>query len=133
MKRFALSVALLLAVSAGSSVQSAQASASVIAAGPLGSAVGFLTPAAVASAAVPLTFVNGDVGAQHNVQSVEFGPNTNAWCSGFPLGRCPLFFSKLVGAGGTSVVEGLGKVKTATPYAFVCQLHGAMKGTLVVI
>ena len=111
----------------------ARASAAVLVSGPASSAAGFFTPAVVAAKSLPLTHVNADNGAQHNVQSIAYGPSSNPWCAGFAANRCPLFWSPLINFGETAPVVGLGALTTGQTYAFKCVLHGAMTGTLVAV
>jgi plastocyanin len=82
-----------------------------------------------------LTFVNLDAASsKHNVMSVKTGPDSSPWCSAnhFSTGRCPLFFSDLVAAGGTSTVD-LRNVAVGQTYDFVCMFHPNMKGTLQIV
>jgi plastocyanin len=132
MKRASLCI---FVISVAAMVSPARAAATVAIAGPAASAVGFATPVVVAATTAPFTFVNGDNGAQHNVESVDFGPDSSAWCvpQHFSRGRCPLFFGPLIDFGKTSTVDGIAGLTPGKTYAFKCELHSPMIGTLVVI
>jgi hypothetical protein len=77
--------------------------------------------------------VNLDI-ASHDVRSDDPGPDTQPWCTqlNFPAGRCPLFFTGLIGLGQTTPVLGLENLEPGRNYDFHCSLHSWMKGTLVV-
>ena len=81
-----------------------------------------------------LTFYNLDYAAtgQHNIASVEYGASSKPWCVEYALNQCPLFASKLVGAGGNATVD-LAATVAGKTYPFVCHLHGDMKGTLQIV
>jgi plastocyanin len=128
--RLFLCAAILLALTAPSAV------AAVAAAGPGGFVSGFATPAVVVAPGEELTFYNGDV-APHDLVALDaFVPKKQArkvkWCSGYPRGKCPLFWSQRITVGESTPVLGLSKVKTGKQYAFYCTVHPGMKGTLVV-
>jgi plastocyanin len=112
------------------------ASAGVAAAGPGGFAAGFATPVVVIEKGEGITFYNGDVPQHDFVATDAFVPRRQAkrtkWCSGFRRGRCPLFWSPKIGAGQSTAVLGLQRVKPGKQYGFFCSLHPNMKGTLVV-
>ena len=79
-----------------------------------------------------LTHLNAHLLA-HNVISVDEHPTGDApWCPQFTMaGRpCPLFYSALVGNGGTATVQGIDALEPLSSYDFVCQPHPWMTGTL---
>jgi plastocyanin len=78
-----------------------------------------------------LTFVNVDT-ARHDLVAKEFGPATQPWCTAFPTGQCPLFYSGFVGLGGVTPVLGLENLVAGQTYTFVCLIH-PMTGTLVAL
>ncbi|MHB8512680.1 MAG: cupredoxin domain-containing protein [Actinomycetota bacterium] len=122
----------LLTVAAGATP--AHAAAQIVVA-PLGAQIAgtFDTPITVAIKSQPLEFVNLDaISTQHNVKSEAYGPDSAPWCAHFPLHRCPLFVSALVNAGGVSTAD-LSNTVPGQSYTFVCQLHGNMKGTLLIV
>lgn len=87
------------------------------------------TPTDVATSGTQLTFVNLDPVANfdHNAESVAKGPD----CSGYPVGKCPLWRTRFVGAGGSATAD-----LTAVPpglYPFICRAHPGMRGVLQVI
>jgi plastocyanin len=97
---------------------------------------GYLTPVLVISKGGSLTYTNLDIERHNVVQDVKtdgvHGPSTAAWCAQFPKGRCPIFYSALIGFGGSEAVKGLQNVTPGKIYTFYCTLHPGMKGRLVV-
>lgn len=112
------------------SVAPARAAAATIVAGPAASSVGYVTPAAIAVTAAPLTFVNVDNGAMHDVTADQYTTG-KPWCGSYTAGHCPAFRTDLVSFGKTATVDGIASLAPGV-YTFHCSLHGAMKGTLVV-
>lgn len=115
----------------------APAGARVAVAGPGAFAAGYATPVVITPAGGPVTLVNADA-APHNFIAVDaFIPKKVAkkveWCPNYSKGKCPLFWSETIGAGEQTDVLGLERVVSGKQYAFVCTLHAAMRGTLVVI
>jgi hypothetical protein len=53
------------------------------------------------------------------------------WCRQFKRGKCPLFYSGLIGLDQSEDVLGVSSLKAGT-YSFYCTLHPGMKGKLVV-
>lgn len=122
----------LAALALMAAVTPAQASAQVVANGPAAHLSGFATQVVVASKSAPLTYLNGDPLFQHNVEATStFGPDTNYWCGLYALGRCPLFWSPLIGVGQTTV-DGLAQAVVGRAYAFKCAPHPWMTGLLVI-
>ena len=104
---------------------------SVIAAGPGAQFAGYATPAMVVDVGGELTFANGDA-ASHDVVAVDaVGPDDQPWCGNAPPGKCPLFWSKLIGVGGQTPVLGTENLESGESYEFFCTLHTNMRGTLV--
>lgn len=128
--RFASLVAALLATSA------TPASAAVAASGPGGFAAGYVTPVVVVEKGETLTFYNFDVPEHDFVATDAFVPKKrekrSKWCSGFRSGKCPLFWSPTIGAGESTGVLGLKRVKSGSQYGFFCSRHPNMQGTLIV-
>jgi plastocyanin len=126
----------LLGVSVGLVVLAPPAVAAVVAAGPGGFVAGFATPVVVIEKGESVTFVNGDVPMHDFVAQDAFVPKKLArktkWCSAYPRGKCPLFWSPRIGAGKTTAVLGLNRVVPGKQYTFFCTVHPNMKGTLVV-
>ena len=90
----------------------------VIAVGPGGATIGYLSKVAVEPAGTPMTFVNGDQLA-HTVTSVDRDQDGKPLFSGNAL------------PGTTSIIPGVDKLRAGT-YSFVCSFHPNMQGTLVV-
>jgi plastocyanin len=97
---------------------------------------GYLTPLVVISKGGSLTYTNLDIERHNVVQDVAadgvHGSSTRPWCGQFPRGKCPIFYSELIGFQGSEAVKGLRYVTPGKVYSFLCTLHPGMKGTLVV-
>ena len=97
---------------------------------------GYLTPAVVVSKGGAITYTNLDIERHNVVQDVNadgvHGNGKQKWCTQFPKGRCPVFYSALIGLGQSESVKGLKNVKPGSVYTFYCTLHPGMKGKLVV-
>lgn len=125
-----ISLALLALFAAGP----AQASATVAVAGYEAATLGFATPVVVAPSGGPITLVVADEsGAKHNFVAADSFKSGSTWCGSFPSGKCPRFWTPLIGGSGahTAAVQGLAGIPSGQ-YAFVCTLHSAMTGTLIV-
>ena len=94
----------------------------------------------------PLTFVNLDLLATHNVtQDVAAdgfgGPDDNPWCldsQGQPTiygpGKCPAFITSTIGGASTAQVLGVDRLVEGKTYSFYCTIHPTtMTGKLVVL
>jgi polyvinyl alcohol dehydrogenase (cytochrome) len=106
----------------------------VIVSGPGAFITNYATLAMVKPQGNGLTYLNLDPIA-HDVQADGvFGPDTNPWCpaGNFPLRRCPLFWSPVIGVGQQTAVLGT-KTLPAGTYPFYCSIHPGMKGSLVVV
>ena len=112
------------------------ASAAVAASGPGGFAAGYVTPVVVVERGEALTYYNLDVPEHDFVATDAFVPKKSEhktkWCSGFRSGKCPLFWTPTIGAGESTEVLGLKRVKPGTQYGFFCSRHPNMQGTLIV-
>ena len=112
------------------------ASAAVAASGPGGFAAGYVTPVVVVERGEALTYYNFDVPEHDFVATDAFVPKkkerSTKWCSGFRSGKCPLFWTPTIGAGESTAVLGLQRVKAGTQYGFFCSRHPNMQGTLIV-
>jgi plastocyanin len=127
----ALSVTAMLAI-----VLPGSAQAVVAAAGPGSFAGTYATPVVFTRVGGPLTFVNGDVASHTLTASDAYLPRRVARrtgrCANYSARRCPLFATGSVGSGESEDVAGLKRVKAGKQYAFRCEIHSSMKGTLVV-
>lgn len=104
-----------------------------IVAGPGAWVTTYATPRAVAETSGELLFVNGDA-MRHNVVALrDFGDGSQPWCRSYPVGRCPAFWSALVGFGGDTPVLGLEDLTPGRSYEFYCTLHPGMRGTLLAV
>jgi plastocyanin len=104
--------------------------------GPTAKYYGFLTPVVVIQKGGSITYTNVDLERHNVVQDVNadgaHGSAKAKWCGLFPKGRCPIFYSALIGLGQSEPVQGLSAVKPGQVYTFYCTLHPGMKGHLVV-
>ena len=123
-------VGLLIVLTAGA------ASAALAVAGP-GSfqAQSFTTPVVIAPPGGPVMFTNDDL-YPHNFAAFDtFLSKKDAksadWCSRFKKGKCPAFWSETINQGQVTDVLGIDKLPSGQ-YAFYCQLHPRMQGTLIV-
>lgn len=107
------------------------AGGSVVLAQPGSFATSYTTRATVAQKGGRLTFVNGDLQPHDVVAYGHTGPGDQPWCAKFPKGKCPLFWSELIGAGQTTPVQGLENLEPGSTYTFYCTIHPSMRGTLV--
>lgn len=128
---------ILSAVSAALFVLAGPAYAVVAAAGPGASAGGFATRVVVSPVGGSVTFVNGDV-ADHTLTASEaYLPKKvakkTAHCKGYSKKTCPLFTTGSVGSGNSAEVEGLDRIVAGQQYAFKCEIHSGMTGTLIAV
>jgi plastocyanin len=104
--------------------------------GPTGKYYGYLTPVLVISKGGPITFTNIDLERHNVVQDVDadaiHGSAKRKWCSQFDPGKCPIFYSPLIGLSQSVPVQGTQYLKPGTIYSFYCTLHHGMQGKLVV-
>lgn len=85
-----------------------------------------------AAAASPPSFLNLDQNLHDVVALNDRRPDGSApWCFQYESGACPLFWSRLVGQGVTTPVEGFGDMQPGS-YQFYCSIHPEMIGTVVV-
>lgn len=104
--------------------------------GPTAKYYGYLTPVVVIAKGGAVTYTNLDLERHNVVQDVNadgvHGSSKAKWCSQFPKGKCPIFYSPLIGLGQSTAVQGLKYVAPGQVYTFYCTLHPGMKGKLVV-
>ncbi len=112
------------------------AQAVVAAAAPGSYSAGYATPVVFTQDGGPVTFVNGDVAVHTVTASDAFLRRKVARktrrCAPYPKKRCPLFATGSVGSGESKNVSGLKRLKPGKEYAFRCDFHSGMRGTLVV-
>lgn len=120
---------------AGPSPAPAAGAGTQVLTGPQAQFYGYLTPAVVAAKGRPVTYTNTDIVRHDVVQDPRTdgvaGDGSAPWCGRFPAGRCPLFWTDLLGVGESAPVQGLGGLASRS-YSFSCSLHPGMRGTLVV-
>lgn len=97
----------------------------------------FGAPFSVAVKGQPVTYTNADwLGHPHNVVSVAVRPraqSNKSWCSDYPPGKCPIFWSTVIGEGQTTDVFGMEAAVTGQAYEFYCAIHTNMRATLLVV
>lgn len=108
---------------------------------------GYASPFFVVTKGGQLTYTNLDaVGVHDVVHDVaedalkRVGSSDRPWCNRYRPGQCPVFWSKLISAGGQTPVLGTDQLVASAPdkavaeaYPFYCTLHPSMKGQLVVL
>jgi plastocyanin len=99
---------------------------------PSSFATGYTTRVAPYGAGAEMTFHNGDA-APHDVVATVYGEPDQPWCDSFPAGKCPLFWSKLIGLGESTPILGLDRLTPGGTYPFFCTIHPSMRGDIVVL
>jgi polyvinyl alcohol dehydrogenase (cytochrome) len=108
--------------------------------GPQAQSYGYLTPLVVVQKGGSLTYANfdvvrhnvvQDVAADHKALKLSVARKTT-WCRQFKRGKCPLFWSKLIGVTQQTPVLGVSRLRPGQ-YSFYCTLHPGMKGQLRVL
>ena len=102
--------------------------------GPQAQFYGYATPAVVAPDGRPVTYTTADLVKHDVVQDPRTdgvaGDGSAPWCDRFPAGKCPLFWTELLGLGESAPVQGLDGLASGV-YSFYCTLHPGMRGRLV--
>lgn len=116
----------------------AQAAETFVVAGPGAFALTYATPVAVVEPGGSLTFVNLEFEKHDVVQDVYAdgvaGSADESWCSRFPVGGCPLFWSDQIRVfQRTTPVLGIDNLDPGGVYSFYCTVHPFMKGKLAVL
>ena len=136
MKRPAILITLAFAVTIAWAVPTSAAMQVEAVTGPAAKYYGYVTPAIVVDKGGQITYTNFDLERHNVVQDVNFdgihGSSKAKWCGLFDKGRCPVFYSPLIGLGQSTKVQGLKAVKPGTLYTFYCTLHPGMKGKLLI-
>ena len=108
-----------------------------IVAGPQAQFAGYLTRTMVASKSLgKVLYSNLDVVRHDVVQDPRTdgvgGSGKDPWCKRFK-GKCPAFWTPLLGLGETTELQGLKNTQAGRSYTFYCSLHPGMRGTLAVV
>ena len=108
-----------------------------IVAGPQAQFAGYLTRVMVASKSTgKVLYTNLDVVRHDVVQDPRTdgvaGSGKDPWCKRFK-GKCPVFWTPLLGLGETTELQGLKNTQAGRTYTFYCSLHPGMRGTLAVV
>jgi plastocyanin len=103
---------------------------------PQAQSYGYATPYMVVQQGGKLQYANFDIVRHNVVQDVAtdhlaLKSGKAKWCRQFKKGKCPLFYSPLIGLSQSEEVLGVGNLKPGT-YSFLCTLHPGMKGKLIV-
>lgn len=137
----------LAAVAAIASALPARAAGPVILSGPGSQYSTYSQPVTAAQVGGDLTYVNGDI-AFHDVLARDYGSDVKPWCGppdpskpedpiknprGFPFGKCPVFWSNLIGLSRMTPVLGTDQLLAGRTYDFYCSLHPWMFGALVAL
>ena len=109
-----------------------------VVAGPQAQFAGYLTRAMIVSkASGKLVYSNLDIVRHDVVQDVRAdgvaSKGTDRWCTRFDKGKCPVFWTPLLGLGESTDVQGLKNTLPGRSYTFYCSLHPGMRGTLAVV
>jgi hypothetical protein len=81
-----------------------------------------------------LNYTNLDMNLHDVVARDDFRPNGSApWCADFPSGKCPLFWTPLIGQQQQAPVLGLADAEPGRDYTFYCSIHPLMVGTISVV
>jgi polyvinyl alcohol dehydrogenase (cytochrome) len=105
---------------------------SVVLAQPGSFVAGYTTAVAPYVTGGEMTFVNGD-SVMHDVVASVYGDGKQPWCKNFPKGKCPLFWTPLIGLGGTTPILGLEDLESGGMYPFYCSIHPGMKANIVAL
>ena len=103
---------------------------------PQAQSYGYATPYMLVQKGGTLQYANFDVVRHNVVQDVaadhkSLTSGKAKWCRQFKRGKCPLFYSSLIGLSESENVLGVSSLKPGT-YSFFCTLHPGMKGKLVI-
>jgi polyvinyl alcohol dehydrogenase (cytochrome) len=109
-----------------------------IVAGPQAQFYGYLTPQMVASKGTgKVIYTNLDVVRHDVVQDVRndgvASKGKDPWCKKFAKGKCPVFWTPLLGLGESTDLQGLKNTQAGKTYTFFCSLHPGMRGSLAVV
>jgi plastocyanin len=103
---------------------------------PQAQSYGYATPRLVVTQGSSLQYANFDLVRHNVVQDVAVDHRARKkaapWCKFFRKGKCPMFWSKLIGLTQQTEVKGVSGLKPGT-YSFFCTIHPGMKGKLIVV
>lgn len=91
---------------------------------------GYIPPVVPVSVTGTLTYFNADTMMHNVVASEDYGPDDEPWCGDYPLGKCPIIWSPLIGQNQTTPVFGVENLEPGREYAFYCTIHPGMRGTI---
>ena len=126
----AVLAALGLVVASGPSEAAPPPFPAMVVSGPQSATTGFPPGPVLTIQGQALTLTNTDL-TNHNITSTATNPVRVKYGKKFYTIRVPLFRSESVPSGGQKDVKGVVNLKPGS-YAFLCSLHTAMKGTLMV-
>ena len=103
--------------------------------GPQAQFYGYATPVIATERKGHVTYTNVDLVRHDIVQDPRTdgvaGPSTAPWCGRFRKGKCPIFWTPLMGLGQKTPIRGLANVRAGKTYTFYCTLHPGMRGRLI--
>jgi polyvinyl alcohol dehydrogenase (cytochrome) len=100
---------------------------------PSSFATGYTTRVAPYRMGAEMTFVNGDAAPHDVVAYNTYGKDDQPWCEAYPAGRCPLFWTPLIGLGESTPIKGLDRLEAGKSYPFFCTIHPSMRGEITVL
>jgi hypothetical protein len=108
-----------------------------IVSGPQAQFAGYATKLMVASKSYgKVLYTNLDVVRHDVIQDPRTdgvaSKGKDPWCKRFK-GKCPVFWTPLLGLGETTDLQGLKNTEAGKTYTFYCSLHPGMRGSLAVV
>jgi hypothetical protein len=94
----------------------------------------YATTSMVVHRRLGLNYTNLDMNLHDVVARDDFRPDGSApWCADFKSGKCPLFWTPLIGQQAQAPVLGLADAEPGRDYTFYCSIHPLMVGTISVV
>jgi hypothetical protein len=94
----------------------------------------YATTSMVVSKRLGLNYTNLDNNLHDVVARDDYRPDGSAeWCGDYPSGKCPLFYTPLIGNQKMEKVQGLADAEAGRDYTFYCSIHPYMVGTISVV
>jgi plastocyanin len=94
----------------------------------------YATTSMVVSKRLGANYTNLDNNLHDVVARDDYRPDGSApWCDDFQSGKCPLFYTPLIGNQKMEKVQGLADAEAGRDYTFYCSIHPYMTGTISVV